>query len=391
MNKLLNKFLNSKTKHHKTRHNKTKHSKSTHNKPTHHKPHRKHSLFNNIPKKVMPHSYSPTINQRLITMKTIPREKLHNCNIKRAYELYEPLEIGIPGHLYGKTCYNYNTPEAKQFLLHNLAANKHINIKIVVPPKQLQSNCWFNAMFAMFFISDKGRKFFHFFRQLMIEGRQLNGTTIPENIRNAFALLNFGIDACLTGNKFAYELNTNAVIHKLYKSIPNKYKETHPYIKDIDEAGNPLKYYISIINYLSASPILLIFISDATVKWKESLLDALKKNKHLPHIIAIEIYKDNANKVNKPQSFKINNATYELDSAAIIDMSSQHFCATITCEGKEMGYDGMSHHPLIPYNWKNKINSDFEWSFDSTSNSKKEPPLKWNFINCYQTLMYYRI
>ena len=90
-----------------------------------------------------------------------------------------------------------------------------------MPPIQSQSNCWFNAFFVTFFVSDKGRKFFHFLRQLMIEGKQKDGSKIPEKICNAFALLNFGIDACLTGNKFAYELNTNSIIHELYKSIPD--------------------------------------------------------------------------------------------------------------------------------------------------------------------------
>lgn len=401
LKKSLKKRKTNKTKHRKIRHQKTrKHLKLRHKKQKTKKTrkHRKnkkqqqHNLFDPIySKKEVLHSYSPTINKRLVTLKSISREKLHNCNIKQAYKLHEPLEVGIPGYLYGKTCYNYNSPEAKHFLLHNLSANKHIDITKIVPPKQIQSNCWFNVMFAMFFISDKGRKFFHFFRQLMIEGKQSNGVTIPENIRNAFALLNFGIDACLTGNKFAYELNTNAVIHQLYKSIPEQYREQHKYITGVDEAGNPLQYYISIINYLSNSPILLIFIKGANANWKEQISAAIAKNKHLPHIIAIEIYKDNAHTFKKPHSFTIKDAKYALDSAAIIDTSQQHFCATITCEGKEMGYDGMSHHPLIPYSWKNKINSNYEWGFDGTLLYDNGPPMKWNFMKCYQILMYYRV
>ena len=54
-------------------------------------------------------------------------------------------------------CYYYYSPEAKRFLLHNLAANKHIDPKKVIPPIQSHSNCWFNAMFVTFFVSDKGR------------------------------------------------------------------------------------------------------------------------------------------------------------------------------------------------------------------------------------------
>ena len=179
MNKSLKKRkTNNKTKHRKIKHQKTrKHLKLRHKKQKTKKTRKdrknnkqqqkqQHNLFDPIySKKEVLHSYSPTINKRLVTLKSISREKLHNCNIKQAYKLQEPLEVGIPGYLYGKTCYNYNSPEVKHFLLHNLSANKHIDITRIVPPKQIQSNCWFNVMFAMFFISDKGRKFFHFFRQ----------------------------------------------------------------------------------------------------------------------------------------------------------------------------------------------------------------------------------
>ena len=119
-----------------------------------------------------PSSYRPTINFDLVPLKSIPREPLLDCNIKDAFQLNMPLKIGIPGYIYGKYCHDYNSPEAKHFLLKNLSANKHVNPANIVPPIQSQGNCWFNAMFVMFFVSDKGRKFFHFFRQLMIEGRQ---------------------------------------------------------------------------------------------------------------------------------------------------------------------------------------------------------------------------
>jgi hypothetical protein len=146
------------------------------------------------------HSYSPTINQKLISLKSIPRSEIIDCNNKPAFELKEPLKINVRGK-----CYNYYEPQAIQFLLKNLAANKHINAKKIVPPIQSQANCWFNTMFVTFFVSDKGRKFFHFLRQLMIEGKQKDGSIIPSNLTNAFSLLNFAIEACLTGNKYAYE------------------------------------------------------------------------------------------------------------------------------------------------------------------------------------------
>lgn len=343
-------------------------------------------ISSKINKSLTKNSYSPTINKQLITLKSFDRNELINCNIENAFNLKEPLQIGIKNK-----CYYYYLPEAKKFLLRNLAANKHINPKKVVPPIQSQSNCWFNAMFTTFFISDKGRKFFHFLRQLMIEGKQKGGTAIPERLRDAFALLNFGVDASLTGNEFAYKLNTNNIIHLIYKSIPDSYKTKYPYIVDIDQPGNPLLYYIGIINYLHNSSIQLLFIRDANIKWKDLISESVHKMPNLPHIIILEIYDEVAPEFNKkPISFSVKNGKYEIDSAVLRDISKQHFCTTLTCEGDEMGYDGASFHRLVPLKWKNKMNSNMEWEFEGT-NDYDGTPLKWSFSKSYQLLIYYRV
>lgn len=331
-------------------------------------------------------SYSPTINQQLVTLKTADREDLINCNIEKAFQLKEPLQINVKGK-----CYPYYKPEAKRFLLHNLSANKHIDFKKIIPPIQSHSNCWFNAIFVTFFVSDKGRKFFHFLRQLMIEGKQKNGTVIPEKLRDAFALLNFGVDACLTGNEYSYILNTNSIIHLLYKAIPETYKQKYPYIVDIDQAGNPLLYYISIINYLNNSSIQLLFIRDTNSKWKDTVTKTVIKMAHLPHIIVLEVYEENAAEFDKkPVSFFVKDVKYEIDSAVVRDISKQHFCCAITCEGKEMGYDGASFHRLAPLEWKHLMNSKVEWEFQGTKDYDGTP-LKWSFLKSYQLLMYYRV
>ena len=332
-------------------------------------------------------SYSPTINQQLVTLKSIPRISLQDCNTNNAFKLLEPLQIGI-----ANKCYPYYSKEATRFLLKNLAANKHIDPKKIVPPIQSHSNCWFNAMFVTFFISDKGRKFFHFLRQLMIEGKQMDGSVIPEQLRNAFALLNFGVDSSLTGSEYAYKLNTNSIIHIQYKGIPSSYRQKYPYIVDIDQAGNPLLYYISIINYLNNKSIQLLFIRDANSQWKDAVSKTIFQMGHLPHIIILEVYDEMATEFNKkPVRFSLKEAKYEIDSAVIRDISKQHFCATLTCEGREMAYDGMSFHRLVDMNWKHKMNSNnFDWEFEG-SNDIDEKPLKWNFTKCYQLLMYYRV
>ena len=333
-------------------------------------------------------SYKPSINQFLVSLRTIRRKEIVDCNNKLAFELKEPLNIGIPSKLGVTQCLNYNTPEAKKFLLRNLTANKHIDTSKIVPPIQSQGNCWFNTMFVSFFVSDKGRKFFHYFRQLMIEGKQNNGAIIPEKLRDAFALLNFGIEACLTGNQYAYELNTNSIINQIYKSIPSKYKEN---IYKVDQAGNPLYYYFSILNYLNNAPLLISFVNSCNNNWKQLILDKLNNITHLPHIIALEVYKKDSKDFNtKPLSFTLKNASYKLDSSAIIDKSGQHFCANITCEGKEYGYDGMSFHRLVKMKWKKKLNDDFNWQFEGTKDYDGTP-LEWNYTNGYQILMYYRV
>lgn len=346
-------------------------------------------------------SYSPTINKELVMLQSIQREQVLDCNNEKAFELKEALQIGIPGKLFGKDCVPYYDKNAIKFLLKNLSANKHVQPDKIVPPMQTQSNCWFNTMFVTLFVSDKGRKFFHFFRQLMIEGVQADGQAIPSKLRNGFALLNYAIDACLIGNKYAYILDTNGIIRNIYENIPESYKEKMPYITNVDEAGNPIRYYISLIYYLHIKSIQLTFIQNTNEKWKDKLVSEVDKKPHLPHIIILEFY-DSINKTvgesgkptlapqNKPRSFFVKGAKYILDSAIIRDTSQQHFCATLTCQNTEMAYDGMSFHRLVPLDWKKYINSDFSWGFDGSNNSDGTP-LKWNFTNGYQMLMYYRV
>ena len=51
-----------------------------------------------------PTSYSPTVNKELVMLQSIERENVHNCNNEKAFELKEPLQIGIPGKIFGKRC-----------------------------------------------------------------------------------------------------------------------------------------------------------------------------------------------------------------------------------------------------------------------------------------------
>lgn len=352
-----------------------------------------HKIANKISNRIrVSGSYSPTINQDLTSLVSIPREDIYGCNLEAAYQLKEPLKIEISGKYSGDDmCSPYYLPEAEEVLLKNLKANKHVNPTKIVPPVQSHGNCWFNAFFVTFFVSDKGRKFFHFFRQLMIKGIQKDKSPIPDNLRNAFALLNYGVDNCLRGTDFAYKLDTNSIIVELFKEIPDKYKMENPDIVDIDEAGNPMLYYMTIIKYLDNNSIQPLFVRGADDNWRTAISDIVGNMSHLPHFIVLEFFEIEAQKYDKkPVTFKINNAKYALDSAVVRDTEKEHFCALITCEGKQMGYDGMSFHRLTPFPWKNNINSNVTWKFEGSTHAD-DRPMEWNFRKSYQMLIYYRV
>ena len=136
---------------------------------------------------------------------------------------------------------------------------------------------------------------------------------------------------------------------------------------------------------------MILLIRDANSKWKDRVSEAVKKMTHLPHIIVLEVYDEMASEFNKkPVSFTVNDGKYEIDSTVVRDISKQHFCATITCEGKQMGYDGMSFHRLVPLEWKHKMNSNLNWQFEGTKDYDGTP-LEWNFTKSYQMLLYYRV
>jgi hypothetical protein len=326
-------------------------------------------------------SYSPSINEDLVSLKSVQRNPVFNCNNQRAFLLEAPLKIGVPDAFGKKTCYPYDHPIAKKYMLKNLKANKHVNPDRIIPPIQELANCWFNTMFVSLFISDKGRKFFHFLRQMMIEGKHAG-------LRDGFALLNYAIDACLTGNKYAYILNTNAIIQQIYESIPEEYKKQYYYIRDVDEAGNPIRYYLSLIDYLGNRSLSVLFLQDCGVSWEFQIREKITGD-HMPDVIILEFFNDNGLTTNKQKSFTMNGAKYSLDSCIIRDTAQNHFSSLLTCEKKEMAYDGMSFHRLTYMEWKDKINTDFKWQFKGSEDGGKL--LTWNFAKGYYMLIYYRV
>ena len=331
------------------------------------------------------HSYRPTINQKLVSFKSLKRTTLNHCNTVKAFKLMEVLKIAVSKN----KCVQYDTQAAKKVLLDRLRANKHVTISKIIPPKQIDGNCWFNVMFVMFFVSDKGRKFFHFFRQLMIEGKDISGKPIPEGLKDAFALLNYGVELALTGSKYALTADTNFIIVEIFNNIPDEYKynkiSRHKDVPDELDAGNPIDYYNAIMNYLNVNSVSMME-QVLTPDWQITLANKIKNMPKPPHIIIMPVYQDGI--TNKLTKFKINNIKYMIDSASVINDKREHFSCCLTCEGKEMAFDGMSAHRIVPMQWKKNLNKNIGWGFEGSVN--KGVPLVWNFQTCYQQLIYYR-
>lgn len=336
--------------------------------------------------KTLKHSFSPKINKYLVSFIKEKPTKFLLCNNNL-------LTINI-GSVKKPKCLRYTSKKVKKFLLNNLKTSKYIDCNNIIPPKQYLSNCWFNTFFITFFISDKGRKFFKYFRQLMIEGKFANGTKISTNLSKAFFMLNIAIEAVSNNllKKTAYQLNTNLLIKTIYDAI-NKKKMYDSNIRQVGEAGNPLDYYLTIFNYLNKNEIFMfslpIYIS-ADSKTIEKLLEA-KNISIKPDIIVLEIYDNGINGPGysgyiKDKEIKLDifNTKYVLDSAIVRDTTGNHFCSLLTCNNNEFSFDGASFSKINPIKWKKLINTKTIWRFQGHD-------LKWSFLHGYQLLFYYRV
>lgn len=290
-------------------------------------------------------------------------------------------------------CVDRNDPRAQELLLDNLKASSKITCNNIIMPVQLKSNCWFNTMFACMFISDKGRKFFRFFRQMMIEGKLSNGVLItPQKLSDSFFLLNAAVEASYnsTNNKnvknLALAMDTNNIITRIYNSIPKSKRGSS--VLDVDAANNPLSYYNDIIGYLGNPSISFVRLDYSSFNKVITNNISVKAD-----IYAVEFMDDQSKRFSeRPLSFSLHGSKYVLDSAIIRDVAMYHFCAVITCGGVEYGYDGASMSRLNKFSWKKYINKDKEWTFEGSNfNENRKTPILWNFRSSYQILFYYRV
>ena len=379
-------------------------------------------------------SYSPSINRELSvkSLQSLTPNELLICN--------NILKINL-GNVTNPYCVNYNDNRVSKILLNNLKNSKHLKVSKLIPPRQFMSNCWFNTMFVTFFFSDKGRKFFRFFRELMIKGTKTNGEKIPKDIHKIFFVLNLFIEASYnnqkskirtkkiklrfnktknnklknnkTSNGFMQQidsltknLNTNFYIYYLYKIIKNhkdkissenllSNKIENFSLPNIKEPGNPLEYYETIFKYLNYTPLKIFKINlNKEIDLNNYLLYQFQNQVNIPNILIIEDF-ESGNKFNKEYNFSKNGIiyNYKLDSIIITNRdhfdknANSHFVSLLTINKKEYKFDGSSYSKLSTFNWKNLINENKDWSF--RENPLYYPEL-YNFTKGYKIMFYYR-
>tara|TARA_B100001057_G_C22595563_1_gene850702 strand:- start:140 stop:883 length:744 start_codon:yes stop_codon:yes gene_type:complete len=241
----------------------------------------------------------------------------------------------------------------------------------------------------IYFVSDIGRKYMRFFRELMIKGKKLNNEPIDKNLHKVFLLLNISIEACYNHDNKAKQLglalNTNNIIQSIYNLIKD------PDVPNIDDAGNPYIYYNAIINYLNINKdnkiSTILLDSDSIINLFYKTPDGHTDNPPNQVIVALtDMFSDSNSKNfnNKKKLVKYKNHLYQLDSVIIRDINKRHFCACITCNKTELLFDGAAFSKLTKFRWKQLINKDKNWS-------SLDLPLKFNFMKSYSLFFYYRV
>jgi hypothetical protein len=358
-------------------------------------------------------SYIPSINNKLQirSLRTLPQLSISLCD--------SLLELNI-STTNNDVCLPYNSNKVKDILLHNLKASKHLDVTKFIPPVQFLSNCWFNTMFVTFFFSDKGRVFFRFFRELMITGRKVDSTLIPEEFAKIFFILNLFIEASYNQssksnilfnkiNSLTDKLNTNYFVYHIYKIINNPAKSISPTllitnsnkiynIPDVEDPGNPLTYYETILKYLKYNTLKLFKHS---ITRTININDVIQKKyvtssiNVIPDIVIIEDFQsgtlfDNIIKLTDAQN---NTYNYVLDAIIITNKdhfdpkANSHFVSVLTVNKEEYKFDGSSLSKLSRFEWKKMINQDKDWTF------KEDPeyePERYNFTKGYKIMFYYR-
>ena len=350
-------------------------------------------------------SYSPNINRKLDVkkLKTLKNQTVNLCN--------NLLQINI-GTISKPRCLNFNNVLVKKFLLKNLMGSKHLDPSKFIAPKQIYSNCWFNTMFVTFFFSDKGRKFFRFFRNLMITGRRVDKSRLEDQeLRKLLFIFNLYIEASynqdstkLVKNKvnlheqvkiLTSNLDTNFLIKRIYNRI--KKLSPHYSLPNLDEAGNPLEFYKVIMSYLKYDILKILTIDvDINLKKKYSTIEDMLKLFFTKEQDII-IFEDHESKIDFKMEYELEldskKYKYKLDSIILTNKDhykpkeNSHFVSVLTINKQYYKFDGSSYSKLSKFDWTKILNKNVDWTFIE---NPAYYPEKYNFKYGYKILFYYR-
>ena len=338
-----------------------------------------------------PQSFSPNVNKVIDSLKSISPH----------------IEIGLrecpEDKIYVRTasgkekCVGLKSKIAQTYMIDNLLSKKPIDCDKIIAPKQKLSNCWFNSFFMVYFISDKGRKFFRYLRLGMITGKLPNGTTVAPKLRMPLLILNKYIESALIGRKASHSLatlmDTNVVIRRVARALGKTNLRKYDIAKT-KQAGNPLAFYEGLIKYLKSNELVTVNMTVRNMPNKKVSNAAIVKileSRPLVEYFILERFSEDYNKNSWtiPKKYKVKKNgetyTYVLDSAVLRDTKKQHFSAYITCNGKSFAFDGESFARMTPFEWKKKMNKNIKWRF------AEQYETYFNFQQAYFMLFYYRI
>lgn len=352
-------------------------------------------------------SYSPNVNELLRTLTPSKSDNILGCGLEDilvrtpgSLTMKGDMKIKIGTDTNGKAiCARWNSKKAQNVMLANLYPYYHgkttpFDCKSVIAPMQSLSNCWFNTFFMSFFVSDKGRKFFRFFRELMIVGEFADGSPIQSTpIKKSLFLLNACIDCSLNPGwwgsvpQLGMLINTNNIIYSMYNSLP-RIKNPVP---RVSEWGNPLAYYQKIVFFLGRENKYKSFPIVVLASVEEYDFSKLV-GKDLPEVIVCS-FDDSppAAKTGRKESFSIPSPVgekieYALDSVIVRDEQQRHFTSCLMCGNEQFIFDGASFGKLVPFKWKPLLRSGKSWRFKALKSAKR-----YNFTKCYGMFFYYRV
>lgn len=353
-------------------------------------------------------SFSPSINKRIISLHNSPRGDIFQCD-QRQLKLFMMThqdkfpKISVGTGKDGKPiCSSMDSKKGREILLRNIR-NVSVDENQIIAPVQSKSNCWFNTFFVTFFISDKGRKFFRYFREMMVTSKHADGRNIKPRLAKSFLILNACIEASYGNKNIALAMDTNKVIADIYRAIPRtkRYIDEHgnDYVRPVDRAGNPWSYYIAIMNFINSKDIKHeMFSANGYNQFKMSNMT----RERLPELLVFRFHdKDCKDLMIYLEKLEIKTPNgeiglYTLDSAIVRDTKERHFCSLATINGKQYGFDGASHSRMSQFNWREHIFTNDgvkrEWTFKgSIFNKDPTNPIKWSFSKAYHLLFYYRV